>query len=249
MWTALQHPIQAQLVSLPQPTMNSPGSTLRLFASPGRKVFKWNHLRLLVVAAIICSISYNYKLGDVALAQTQLLEELADRRIRSVSSSRRHPRRVSLVPLTGRKRIHFKMDATPLDAPIITQRWYDLNALDYIDDEECEPMYEWQLEGFPTCNAFHEINMKELRVINDGGSRIAFEFKVPLKGREKKFVFKTIKWNFAHRIDPELVDEQRKDSLVLMKTANDFIPPVWGYCSTAVLMDFMPEGSMHDYSE
>lgn len=170
--------------------------------------------------------------------------------LRNVSTSRRHPRRVTLVPLTSRKLARLKLDSIPPDAPIITQRWHDLNALDYLDgghEDECEPMYKWQLEGFPSCNAFHEINMKELRLINSGGSRTAFEVKSPLEGREKKYVFKTIKWSRADRMNPQLVDEQRKDSLVMMKTANDFIPPVWGYCSVAVLMDFMPEGSMHDY--
>ena len=281
----------------------SPGySPLRLLAHGSAYSSK-----LLVVAAITCSIAYNFKLTNEALAQTQLHEKLADRPppitrgqkdevslagslyeivssswkqlrygsynvddanyynidvgapqsyLRSVSLSRRHPRRVSLEPLGSvRKQAHFEMDSIPPDGPIITQRWHDLNALDFLDgytrghEDECEPMYEWQLKGFPSCNAFHEINMKELRLINSGGSRTAFEVKAPHKGRETKYVFKTIKWRNADDIDPDLVEEQRKDALVLMKTANDFIPPVWGYCSVAVLMEFMPEGSMHDYCE
>ena len=276
-----RHP--SQLVSLSQPTMNSSGSPLRHFAHGS--AFSSNRLlAVALIIWIYFNYKLGEALGQTELLGKlvdrpppiarendeveifpsswkhlsnpgNFIEGAPQSYLSSASTSRSHPRRVTLEPLIGRKRIRFEMDSTPPDAPIPTQRWHDLNALDYLDgyveghEDECEPMYEWQLEGYPSCNAFHEINMKELRLINSGGSRTAFELKVPLKGREGKYVFKTIKWKIADRISPKLADEQRKDSLVMMKTDNDFIPPVWGYCSTAVLMDFMPEGSMHDYSE
>ena len=49
-------------------------------------------------------------------------------------------------------------------------------------------------------------------------------------------------------VDIHKVEEQRRDSLVMERTtSSNFIPEIYGYCSVAVLMDFMPEGNMHDY--
>jgi hypothetical protein len=48
----------------------------------------------------------------------------------------------------------------------ITPNWYDPSGLDYVDGYDtkyCEPMYEWQMSAYPTCNAFHEIHMDRPR--------------------------------------------------------------------------------------
>ena len=61
-----------------------------------------------------------------------------------------------------------------------------------------------------------------------------------------RFVYKTVK--YSKDITSSLVEEQRKDSIVLERTSSSqFIPDIHGYCSLGVMMDFMPEGNMHDY--
>ena len=132
----------------------------------------------------------------------------------------------------------------------ITPAWYDPIALDYVDGyhkTNCEPMYEWQMAAYPTCNAFHEIRMDKLKVLNSGGSRTAFEMRIVLEdGSIGKFVYKMVK--YSKEFDQRKIDEQRKDSLIMERTTSSkFIPNVYGYCSLAVTMDLMPEGNMHQY--
>jgi len=70
--------------------------------------------------------------------------------------------------------------------------------------------------------------------------------KQKLDGRETKFVYKSIKYH--KELNAKLAEEQRRDSTVLERTTSSkFIPDIHGYCSVAVIMDFMPEGNMHDY--
>eukprot|EP00578_Thalassiosira_sp_NH16_P004699 CAMPEP_0181131732 /NCGR_PEP_ID=MMETSP1071-20121207/30613_1 /TAXON_ID=35127 /ORGANISM="Thalassiosira sp., Strain NH16" /LENGTH=505 /DNA_ID=CAMNT_0023218007 /DNA_START=76 /DNA_END=1590 /DNA_ORIENTATION=+ len=144
---------------------------------------------------------------------------------------------------------HFKEDSISSDAPQIEPNWYEPNADEFIDGYDwdvCVPMYDWQLQSFPNCNKFHELDLQHMRVINTGGSRIALEMKHIFDGRESKFVYKTVKWKKS--ISTKLAEEQRKDSIVMERTSSSqFIPDMHGYCSLAVMMDFMPEGSMHDY--
>lgn len=53
---------------------------------------------------------------------------------------------------------------------------------------------------------------------------------------------------FGKEIDTHQIEQQRKDSLVMERTtSSQFIPSIHGYCSLAVMMDYMPEGNMHDY--
>lgn len=69
---------------------------------------------------------------------------------------------------------------------------------------------------------------------------------LPLSTTPTKFVYKTMR--YTSEIDTYLVEQQRKDSLVMERTTSSkFIPDIHGYCSLAVMMDFMPEGNMHDY--
>jgi len=144
----------------------------------------------------------------------------------------------------------FTTDSIPTDCPgevcaLVTPSWHEPNALDYIDEDTdvCEPMADWQLGGYPNCNSFHEVDMRRLRVINSGGSRTAFESTgVSADGRtDMKFVYKTIR--FEKDVTAKNMDEQRKDSLIMERTTKSmFIPDIHGYCSLAVMMDFMPEG-------
>jgi len=137
----------------------------------------------------------------------------------------------------------------PSYPPKITPDWFTPNADEFIDGYDwsvCEPMYDWQLKSYPSCNNVHELDLSTMRVINTGGSRIAFEMKQQLDGRETKFVYKSIKYH--KELNAKLAEEQRRDSTVLERTTSSkFIPDIHGYCSVAVIMDFMPEGNMHDY--
>ena len=154
-----------------------------------------------------------------------------------------------------RSSVHKLIDTPTLVCPseycaYITPDWYDPIGLDYVDgydDKHCEPMYEWQMSAYPTCNTFHEIHMDRLRVLNSGGSRTAYEMNIVLDdGTPGKFVYKTVK--YTKDFDQKKMDEQRKDSLIMERTTSSkFIPNVYGYCSLAVQMDLMPEGNMHQY--
>eukprot|EP00585_Thalassiosira_rotula_P007082 CAMPEP_0196152236 /NCGR_PEP_ID=MMETSP0910-20130528/35143_1 /TAXON_ID=49265 /ORGANISM="Thalassiosira rotula, Strain GSO102" /LENGTH=553 /DNA_ID=CAMNT_0041415781 /DNA_START=8 /DNA_END=1669 /DNA_ORIENTATION=- len=145
--------------------------------------------------------------------------------------------------------INFEEDSIPREGPPIHSSWYEPNADEFIDGYDwdvCEPMAEWQLQSYPTCNNFHELDLPKIRMINKGGARIAFELKQHLDGEEIPFVYKTIRYN--KEVTMKLVEEQRKDSVVLERTTSSgFIPDIHGYCSLGVMMDFMPEGNMHDY--
>jgi len=156
-----------------------------------------------------------------------------------------------VMPLNQKKLLYskdFEYNSMPSEQPQITQDWYSLNAEEFIDgySSNCEPMYDWQLKSYPACNNVHELDLMKMKVINTGGSRIAFEMKQQLDNIETKFVYKTTKY---HRgITTKAVEEQRRDSLVLGKTSSSqFIPDIHGYCSLGVMMDYMPAGNMHDY--
>lgn len=163
-----------------------------------------------------------------------------------------------VMPLNPKKLLYskdFEYNSMPSEQPQITSDWYTPNAEEFIDgySSNCEPMYDWQLKSYPACNNVHELDLMKMRVINTGGSRIAFEMKQQLDNIETKFVYKTIKY---HRgITTKAVEEQRRDSLVMGKTSSSqFIPDIHGYCSLGVMMDFMPGKSafvlfyhMHSY--
>lgn len=174
------------------------------------------------------------------------------------SPSRRIPRMVfikfasvslSVEPLKSYASADFKEDSMPEDPPQIAPGWYEPNADEFVDGYDmdvCEPMHEWQSKSYPNCNKFHELDLVQMRMINKGGSRIAFEMRQYLNGGEAKFVYKSVKYH--KDIDMRLVEEQRKDSVIMERTSSSkFIPDIHGYCGVGVMMDFMPEGNMHDY--
>lgn len=132
------------------------------------------------------------------------------------------------------------------------QSWMRRNDPDQQTDfaeghsHKCEPMYSWQLSFYPSCNMFHELYVSQMRVINTGGVRIAFEMNKLIDGVERKFVFKTLK--YEREINRVYLELQRRDGLVLEKTAKSkFIPDMHGFCNIAAFMDYMPDGNMHDY--
>ena len=139
---------------------------------------------------------------------------------------------------------NFVEDSVPTEGPRVQPNWYEPNAYDFVDGYDfdvCVPMNEWQMKSSPNCNAFHEIDLSKLRVINTGGSRIAFEMKVQVERNEMKYVYKTTK--YSKDITMAKIEEQRKDSMVMERTSSSkFIPDIHGYCSLGVMMDFMPEG-------
>ena len=171
-----------------------------------------------------------------------------------------YPRAVSIDPLDGDDNNNknaapvpytqkFEHNSVPRNPPQITPSWFEPNAADFVrgyDENVCEPMYDWQLESFPNCNKFHELDLSTMRFVNSGGSRSAFELKEEFDGISNKFIYKSVK--FYREISPRGQEEQRKDGLLLERmSSSPFIPDIHGYCSLAVMMDFMPEGSMHDY--
>ncbi|KAL7515786.1 hypothetical protein ACHAWX_000863 [Stephanocyclus meneghinianus] len=144
----------------------------------------------------------------------------------------------------------FSADAVP-EGYVIAPYWYEANAVQFMDGHDfskCVPMEKWQLESFVNCNKFHELDLSQMRMINRGGSRIAFELTqtLPSSTTTFKFVYKTMR--YGKEVDEYQIEQQRKDSLVMERTTSSkFIPSIHGYCSLAVMMDFMPEGNMHDY--
>jgi len=166
------------------------------------------------------------------------------------------------------------VEAIPIDALLqsgdsspIDKSWYTPNAYLFldgsgVDNQRCELMHDWQVGNFVNCNSFHELELSKMRMINKGGSRIAFEMKqiVPPKPNNSqqpdqqnfgknsvsKFVYKTIK--YSSEVAVSMVEQQRKDALLMgQRSSSKFIPNLYGYCSVGVMMDFMPEGNMHDY--
>ena len=65
-------------------------------------------------------------------------------------------------------------------------------------------------------------------------------------GQDTKFVYKTIK--LSKNVNGVSLRLQRIDALLLERTTSSpFTPAIHGYCGLAALMDYMPEGNMHDY--
>lgn len=142
----------------------------------------------------------------------------------------------------------FAESSIPTSGHFIQPSWYTPNGQDLLwDADRCEVQYPWQLSSFQNCNKFHELDMTKLKVINSGGSRTAFELKQQLDdGMEYKFVYKSMKYHWD--VDFYKIEEQRKDALVMERaTRSKFIPDIHGYCQNGVIMDFMPEGNMHEY--
>jgi len=64
----------------------------------------------------------------------------------------------------------FSTDAAP-EVYVITPDWYEANAVKFMDGHDfskCVPMEKWQLESFVNCNKFHELDLRQMRMINRG---------------------------------------------------------------------------------
>ncbi|KAL7550501.1 hypothetical protein ACHAWF_013720 [Thalassiosira exigua] len=137
----------------------------------------------------------------------------------------------------------------PADGPRVQPDWYDPNAEEFVDGYDwdvCVPMYDWQLQSFPSCNSFHELDYSKLHLIGSGGSRWAYTLTQEVDGKEHKFVYKTVK--YYKDLTMKLVEEQRRDAMVLERTTKSrFIPDIHGYCGVGVMMDYMPEGNFLAY--
>eukprot|EP00970_Alexandrium_tamarense_P007698 scaffold1468_cov206-Alexandrium_tamarense.AAC.17 len=167
------------------------------------------------------------------------------------------PRIINSASNNNKRNLELSIPRQGPNNPPIKPNWHTPNAADFVDGydfNKCTPMYEWQLQSFMNCNKFHELDLLQLRMINRGGSRIAFELNqyLPEDGSVggqtsiNKFVYKTMR--YGKEVDPYQIEQQRKDALVMERTSKSlFIPDIHGYCSLAVMMDFMPEGNMHDY--
>lgn len=177
----------------------------------------------------------------------------------SESNYNQKPRVVTIVDDDGEifttpyKLIKTKMNSIPHDAPIINSTsWYEPNAAKYLEKiynlTDCEPMHEWQLQSYPNCNSFHELDLTALKYITSGLRRSAFEMREVVNGHEAQFVYKSIMYNNGKSFNEKRVEAQRVDALVLEKThSSKFIPNIHGYCSIGILMDFTPGGSLYDY--
>ena len=132
---------------------------------------------------------------------------------------------------------------------IITANWFESSAKEFAPtyaEDNCEPMHDWQLQSFPNCNMFHELDLQEMRFIAKGGERSAFETRENLYGHVDKFVYKSL--NQIGNISPVKLDHQRRDALIMERTSSSqFIANTHGYCGLGIMMDFMPEGSLDDY--
>ncbi|KAL7550110.1 hypothetical protein ACHAWF_013336 [Thalassiosira exigua] len=177
-------------------------------------------------------------------------DELPERS--QVSPSQRAPRVVaiegrSLVTSSATAPVDFKETSMPTEGPRVEPNWYDPIAGDFVegyDLDACIPMYDWQLQSFPSCNDFHELDLTKMRLFGMGGSRFAFELTQELDGRQ--IVYKTIQ--YKKDLTMERVEKQRRDAIAMERTTkSQFIPDAHGYCGLGVMMDFMPEGNFQAY--
>lgn len=225
---------------------------------PGTVVLLSFLLAVQFIASWQASRKYGAHEHDVSFDSPNLQDETRTSGSTGLRPSRPRkvfPRAISIVPSDEdyNKPVpytkEFEQDSIPSNPPKITPSWFEPNAAYFVDGynwQICEPMYDWQLQSFPNCNKFHELDLSTMRFINSGGSRSAFELSEQIDGNFNKFVYKSIK--FYKDVTMDKAEEQRKDGLLLERmSSSPFIPDVWGYCSVAVMMDFMPEGSMHDY--
>lgn len=113
----------------------------------------------------------------------------------------------------------------------------------------CRPMHNWQSKSFPNCNMFHETYLSEMTFISSGTLRSVFELSENVDGNINKLVYKNLDYYGKYNVDLKRVDQERKDGLILERTTRShFTPSIYGYCSTAVIMDHAPQ-DMESYNE
>lgn len=119
-------------------------------------------------------------------------------------------------------------------------------APDKPSNDVCQPMHEWQLESFPSCNNLHEIDLMprvgSLIFINCGGDRCAFKIigtdGTPLALKIRKY-YKTF--------DPRDYAAAKRDGQALERlTASPYVVDIYGYCGLSQLLEFGNGGNIHD---
>ena len=91
-----------------------------------------------------------------------------------------------------------------------------------------------------------------MKFLTSGTVRSVFELSEKnIDGRNlnNKFVYKNLDFNGSHDLTPKRIDQERKDALILERTTGSrFIPSIYAYCSTVVIMEHAPQ-DMESYNE
>ncbi len=110
-------------------------------------------------------------------------------------------------------------------------------------EQECQPIVEWQERSFPTCNTFHEMNLKGVDV------NVAFVSKGFIRGiwrigQEEDLVLKTLLYNGDFDRN-DLVGQAMDATISDQLTVSDSIANIYGYCK--FLLFFISVGLFFRY--
>ena len=128
--------------------------------------------------------------------------------------------------------------------------------------ESCVAEAEWMNDTHPSCNLFHEIDMRDfffnkkrkavkvngrrhrrkLAYIGGGGFRNAFMFH---EHDGKRRVLKTLLYDEDQDFGPRNVERMRSDAIISEQlSASPYIADIYGYCAQSSLVDYSDEDDM-----
>lgn len=122
----------------------------------------------------------------------------------------------------------------------------DVGRPDPFTDKQCKKQYEWQLQSFPSCNQFHEIDFhsllqtKSVSRIGQGYFRDVWEIR--LVDNDDILVLKTLRKERPY--DERNFDRHRRDALASERlTSSKYIIDIFGSCANSGIFEY---GKMGD---
>ena len=115
----------------------------------------------------------------------------------------------------------------------------------------CTPLGDWYDDHHPSCNLFHEIDLnvfseeqkEQVRLVGIGNIRTAWMVR---EYDGKKRVLKTMR--YTKGLTNSVFEDQRIDAVVMEQlTSSPHIADIYGYCSTAAIVDFADGGDLDKF--
>ena len=122
----------------------------------------------------------------------------------------------------------------------------------YQNFTECQPMHDWQVKSFPTCNNLHELHMAELSdshqtqrqmyLLGSGFFRDVWGVR---DYDDAQLVLKTLR--LEHDFDEQNLDRHRKDAVAMERlTFSEHVFDIYGYCGQSGFFEYGNSGNIND---
>lgn len=115
----------------------------------------------------------------------------------------------------------------------------DRLGVDTVETKDCK-LREWQRTFRPSCNAIHEVDATQQKIVGNGYWRDVW---IVQDSFNKTAVFKTIR--FEHEITLRNFDRMRRDAVAMDQlTKSPFIIDIYSYCGTSSLSEYGDGGDI-----